>query len=79
MKTLTLSCGVGASPYMASSAEELIANADLAVYSAKRFGKNAVVMYSDDVKAQDNEQEKNRKVSYYDTTRNACSTGIAFL
>lgn len=68
MKTLTLSCGVCASPYMASSAEELIANADLAVYSAKRSGKNAVVMYSEDVKAQDNDvQEKNGKVSYYDT------------
>lgn len=67
MKTLTLSCGVCASPYMASSAEELIANADLAVYSAKRSGKNAVVMYSEDVKSQDDSQEKSGKVSYYDT------------
>lgn len=66
LKALTLSCGVCASPYMASSPEELIANADLAVYSAKRSGKNAVVMYSEDVQLQKEESTKGR-VSYYDT------------
>lgn len=68
MKVLTLSCGVCASPYLASTAEELIANTDLAVYSAKRSGKNAVVMYSEDVEKQrDTEQNKGGRVSYYDT------------
>ncbi|MDY3250163.1 MAG: HD domain-containing protein, partial [Candidatus Choladocola sp.] len=60
---------VCAAPYMASSAEELISNADLAVYSAKRSGKNAVLMYSEDVeKDRDAQQGRgNGKGSYYDT------------
>lgn len=68
LKVLTLSCGVCASPYLASSAEELIANTDLAVYSAKRSGKNTVVMYSEDVeKERESESSKGGRVSYYDT------------
>ncbi len=67
LKTLTLSCGICAFPYMASSAEELIANADLAVYSAKRSGKNTVVLYSVDVEAAEGAEHGAGRVSYYDT------------
>ncbi len=68
LKVLTLSCGVCASPYLASSAEELITNTDLAVYSAKRAGKNTVVMYSEDVgKEYDSQETAQGRVSYYDT------------
>lgn len=68
MKVLTLSCGVCASPYLASSADELIANTDLALYSAKRSGKNTVVMYSEDVEQENAAQkDKNGRISYYDT------------
>lgn len=69
LKVLTLSCGICAAPYLAVNAEELIANADLAVYSAKRAGKNAVVMYSEDVgneNAQQQQQAENGRVSYYE-------------
>ena len=67
MKVLTLSCGVCASPYLASSVDELIANTDLALYSAKRSGKNTVVMYSEDVsREQEKKQEKNERGSSYD-------------
>ena len=67
LKALTLSCGICAFPYMASSAEELIANADLAVYSAKRSGKNTVVLYSEDVEAAGRAEHGEGRVSYYDT------------
>ena len=66
LNILTLSSGVCAAPYMASSAEELIANADLAVYSAKRSGKNRVVMYSEDVEMQQ-QVSKESGVGDYDT------------
>lgn len=67
MKVLTLSCGVCASPYLASSVDELIANTDLALYSAKRSGKNTVVMYSEDVgREQETKLENNERISSYD-------------
>ena len=46
---LTVSIGICAAPYMASSAKELYRNADTTVYTVKRTGKNAVQMYSADV------------------------------
>jgi len=46
---LTVSIGICAAPYMASSAKELYRNADSTVYSVKRTGKNAVQMYSADI------------------------------
>ena len=49
LKTLTMSCGICASPYLASSVDELISNADLCVYNAKRAGKNKVVMYNESI------------------------------
>ena len=41
--------GICAAPYMASSAKELFKNADTAVYTVKRSGKNAVLMYSAEI------------------------------
>ncbi len=49
LSRLTVSAGVCAAPYMASSPKELIKNADIAVYSVKRAGKNGVLMYSEEV------------------------------
>ncbi len=46
---LTVSVGICAAPYMASSAKELFRNADMAVYTVKRSGKNAVLMYSAEI------------------------------
>lgn len=68
LKTLTLSCGICATPYLASTPEELITNTDLAVYSAKRSGKNTVVMYSEDVGLREEKTSQGKaRVSYYDT------------
>ena len=47
--SLTVSIGICAAPYMASSAKELYRNADTTVYTVKRTGKNAVQMYSADI------------------------------
>jgi len=46
---LTVSIGICAAPYMASSAKELYRNTDTTVYTVKRTGKNAVQMYSADI------------------------------
>ena len=46
---LTVSAGICAAPYMASSSKELFKNADTAVYTVKRSGKNAVLMYSAEI------------------------------
>lgn len=45
-KILTLSCGICAIPYTAANMNELIYNADMAVYHVKRSGKNAVMVFS---------------------------------
>ena len=46
---LTVSIGICAAPYMASSAKELYRNAESTVYTVKRTGKNAVQTYSVDI------------------------------
>lgn len=46
LKMLTVSCGICAIPYTASTMEELIYNADMAVYHVKHTGKNAIMIYS---------------------------------
>ena len=46
---LSVSIGICAAPYMASSAKELYRNAETTVYTVKRTGKNAVQMYSADI------------------------------
>lgn len=44
-KTITVSCGICVSPFSASTARELIENADLAVYNAKTTGKSKIVLF----------------------------------
>ena len=46
LKMLTLSCGISALPETADTVEQLIYNADLAVYHVKHTGKNAVMIYT---------------------------------
>lgn len=53
---ITISAGICAAPYMASSAKELYQNAETAVYTVKRSGKNAVLVYSAEVHRQDSQQ-----------------------
>ena len=48
-RKLTVSAGICAAPYMASSAKELFQNAETAVYTVKRSGKNAVQIYSTEI------------------------------
>ena len=50
---ITVSAGICAAPYMASSAKELFQNAETAVYTVKRSGKNAVQIYSSNIYYQD--------------------------
>lgn len=47
--SLTLSIGICAAPYMASTPKELLRNADSAMYSVKRSGKNGILMYTEEV------------------------------
>jgi len=54
---ITVSAGISAAPYMASSARELFQNAETAVYTVKRSGKNAVQIYSSDILYQTTQQE----------------------
>ena len=49
LKVLTVSCGICAIPYGASSAQELVQNADQAVYHVKHSGKNGIMVYSDGI------------------------------
>ncbi|MBK5262591.1 MAG: diguanylate cyclase, partial [Peptostreptococcaceae bacterium] len=46
LKTLTLSGGICAIPYGATTMKELLENTDMAVYNAKRSGKNKICVYS---------------------------------
>lgn len=46
LKTLTMSGGVCVAPYGASTLKELVENADMAVYNAKRSGKNKILNYT---------------------------------
>ncbi len=55
---LTVSAGICASPYMASSAKELFQNAEAAVYTVKRNGKNAIQIYPSQIYHQDTPQYK---------------------
>lgn len=44
-KPISVSCGICVAPYAASSAKELMENADLAVYSAKESGKDRTILF----------------------------------
>lgn len=49
LKSLTVSCGICAIPYGASSTFELVQNADQAVYHVKHSGKNGIMVYTDGI------------------------------
>lgn len=51
MKTLTVSIGISVAPFGASSATDLVNNADMSVYHVKHNGKNAIQVF--DVQVQD--------------------------
>ncbi|WP_243253678.1 HD domain-containing phosphohydrolase [Anaerotruncus rubiinfantis] len=46
LRALTLSGGICAYPYAASNVKQLVGNADMAVFNAKRSGKNKIIIYS---------------------------------
>jgi len=45
LKVLTVSAGISAAPYAASSVKELLDNVDMAVYHVKRNGKNGIKVF----------------------------------
>ncbi len=56
MKVLTASIGISAIPHTATSTKELVDTADLAVFQAKKSGKNAVALSSGTVERFDGTQ-----------------------
>ncbi len=46
LKLLTVSGGICSIPYSASNVKQLIDNADMAIYTVKHSGKNAIMVYS---------------------------------
>lgn len=46
-KNISVSIGICTAPYTASTAKELIDNADLATYSAKQSGKDCIVLFKE--------------------------------
>ena len=59
-RMLTVSAGICAAPYMASTAKELFRNSETAVYAVKRAGKNAVQIYSSEIFHQEEQQNTYR-------------------
>ena len=59
-RKLTVSAGICAAPYMASSAKEMFQNAETAVYTVKRSGKNAVQIYSSEIFYQEEQKSDHR-------------------
>ena len=45
LKVLTVSIGISAAPFDASTSKQLLENADMAVYHVKRSGKNAIEVF----------------------------------
>ena len=71
-KALTVSCGICAIPYAATSVNEMLINAELAVYQVKKEGKNGIIVYSDQfvsekTGAQDTERHKSKYQEYAPT------------
>ena len=61
---MTVSVGICESPCMASSSKELYRNADMAVYMAKRNGKNSVQIFSNDLDRRDSRNSSEYKSGY---------------
>ncbi len=67
LKVLTVSGGICAIPHSASTVKQLIDNADMAVYHAKRKGKNLILAYNVEKKelGQAENVEEERKADFY--------------
>ena len=63
-KPLTVSAGICAAPYMASSAKELFQNAETAVYTVKQSGKNAVQIYSSEIFRRETQEDSTHRSGY---------------
>lgn len=79
LKVLTVSAGISAAPYGASSAAELVNNADMAVYHVKHNGKNGIQVF--DVKVQNESEHRKRHANVeayhdYETTIYALTAAI---
>jgi len=46
LKMLTVSVGICSIPYAASNVKQLVENADMAIYTVKHSGKNAILVYT---------------------------------
>lgn len=66
LKVLTVSGGICAIPHSASTVKQLIDNADMAVYHAKRKGKNLILAYSVEKKGLGGQPESVEKISKTD-------------
>lgn len=66
LKSLTLSIGISAMPYGASSVKELQEHADLAVYHVKRRGKNGIQIFDTFFKQSVEEEVKDTKDIYHE-------------
>ena len=58
LKVLTLSIGISAAPFDASTSRELMDNADMAVYHVKHSGKNGIEIFQSVLRKADGETEK---------------------
>jgi len=66
LKVLTVSGGICAIPYAATTVKQLIENADMAVYHAKRQGKNVILVYSVEKKKLGGESENGQETKKVD-------------
>lgn len=65
MKMLTISGGICAIPYSAGSTKELVENADMAVFSVKRRGKNSILIYEAGFVGEEIKEENINKEEVY--------------
>ncbi|MDX9888396.1 MAG: diguanylate cyclase [Anaerovoracaceae bacterium] len=81
MKILTVSIGISAIPYTATSIKELVDNAELAVYKVKRSGKNSIALSASGLEGNgesgDNEEPNRQEIySEYASTIYALAAAI---
>lgn len=81
MKILTVSIGISAIPYTATSTKELVDNAELAVYKVKRSGKNDIALSASGLennRGSEENIETNRQEIYseYESTIHALAAAI---
>lgn len=65
-KIITISAGISIAPYGAKDVKELIENAEQAIYSVKRKGKNAIKVFETFIQDEINQSDENNYVNVYD-------------